>query len=253
MIPAEEWHLPSERIGRRVLVFDRLGSTNALAMALAREPGNENLAILAREQTAGRGAHGRSWHCPAGAGVLMSVIVRPPVQLGRPTTLTAWATLAVCELISALAGLNASIKWPNDVLMGREKVCGVLIERGSATVVGIGLNVNQDAESFRAAGLSRATSLHAFAGHTFEADAVARMLVQHLDRGYCAMLGGELDQVQARWRNLIGLLGKSVCVEHIEGSDEGELHDLTWEGIELRTAAGSLHFQAEVIRRITAA
>src|SRR5262249_24480271 len=151
------------RLGRRVVVYDRVDSTNTLAAALADDPGNDGIVLLADEQTAGRGQHGRSWHCPAGTGALRSALLLPPPQLRRPALLAAWAAVSVCETVRWCTGLQAKIKWPNDVLLRGRKVCSILIEQARATVVGIGLNVSQSAESLAAAGLPEAGSLALFA------------------------------------------------------------------------------------------
>ena len=74
----EEWRLTTRQLGTRVLVYERLDSTNDLAGALADDPANHGIVILADEQTAGRGQHGRSWTCAPGAGVLLSVLLFPP-------------------------------------------------------------------------------------------------------------------------------------------------------------------------------
>src|SRR4051794_37874573 len=110
--PRDEWHLDTHRLGRRVLVFDRVESTNTLAAGLAHDPAHDGTVFLAREQTAGRGQHGRSWHCPAGTGVLLSVLVFPPPPVRRPVLLAAWAAVAVCETVRQTIGVQARIKWP---------------------------------------------------------------------------------------------------------------------------------------------
>src|SRR5262249_53884543 len=147
-----------------VLFFDRLASTSELAARLALDAKNDGLVILAEEQTAGRGQHGRVWLSPPGTSVLASVLLFPPPELRRPAVLTAWPAVSVCETIPVLTGLQAQIKWPNDVLIRGKKVCGILIEQGKGTVVGIGLNVNQTAEHFEEAGLPLAGSLAMFDG-----------------------------------------------------------------------------------------
>src|SRR5713101_3647282 len=110
----EEWSLETKRIGRRVLVFDQVDSTNTQAAALAQDLANDGVVLLAREQTAGRGQHGRSWFSEAGTSVLLSVLFFPPLNLRRPVILAAWAANSVCETIRQLLGLQAKIKWPND-------------------------------------------------------------------------------------------------------------------------------------------
>src|SRR5262245_55002410 len=129
MRPSDTWDLPTRHLGRRTIVFERLDSTNTYAAARADDPANDGLVVVAREQTAGRGQHGRTWQAPSGSSVLLSALLFPPPALRRPALLTAWAAVAVCDAIDALAGLDARIKWPNDVLVEGRKVCGILIEQ----------------------------------------------------------------------------------------------------------------------------
>ena len=83
MNPSEEWCLEGLHVGRRVLVHDRLDSTNSLALSLAANPAHDGLVVVAREQTAGRGQHGRRWLSPPGHSVLLSALVFPPPHLQR--------------------------------------------------------------------------------------------------------------------------------------------------------------------------
>src|SRR5262245_16878985 len=136
-------------IGSAILHFDSLDSTNARAAAFAADPGNHGLVITAAEQSAGRGQDGRSWTAAAARSVLMSALLFPPPELRRPAILTAWAAVSVCDTLKDATGTNATIKWPNDVLLGGRKVCGILSEGGERhVVVGIGLNVAQSAADF---------------------------------------------------------------------------------------------------------
>jgi BirA family biotin operon repressor/biotin-[acetyl-CoA-carboxylase] ligase len=248
MTPREVWSLDALRLGRRVLVFDRLDSTSNVAASLADSPGNDGVAVLADEQTGGRGQHGRTWACPAGAGVLLSVLLFPPPALRRPALLTAWAAVSVCETVRELTGLQAKIKWPNDVLIHGRKVCGILIEQravggegGSSlpTVCGIGLNVNQSAATFAAAGLTEAGSLLVFTGERRDCGAVARRLLGHLDEQYGALCAGDVTTLEACWKWRLGLLGKEVVAECHDGPHRGRLRDLTWDGVELARPDGT--------------
>src|SRR5437763_902056 len=112
--PREEWSLPTRCLGRRDLVFDQLDSTNNLAATFGADTANDGLVILADEQTAGRGQHGRSWTAGPKASVLLSVLLFPPLRLRRPAILTAWAAVSVCAAVRELTGVQARIKWPND-------------------------------------------------------------------------------------------------------------------------------------------
>jgi BirA family biotin operon repressor/biotin-[acetyl-CoA-carboxylase] ligase len=239
-----------------VLVFDRLDSTSTQAGALAIDPDNDGVAVLAREQTGGRGQYGRSWLCPRGAGVLLSVVVFPPAALRRPALLTAWAAVSVCEAIRTSGGLQARIKWPNDVLVRGRKVCGILIEQavrsgGGGTIVGIGLNVNQPANVFAEAGLLEAGSLAVFTAETRDTDKVARQLLDHLDEEYDRLCQGDLASLEACWKWRLGLLGKQVVAECADGDRRGRLLEIGWDGLQLEQADGGLVcVQPEAVRQL---
>src|SRR5947209_5612879 len=184
-LPREIWDLETIRLGRRTLVFDRLDSTNTYAASLADDPANDGVAVLADEQTAGRGQHGRTWTAPPRASVLLSLLLFPPPALRRPAILTAWAAVSVCETVRRVVGLQAKIKWPNDVLLKGRKVCGILIEQSAGSgdprrarvVAGVGLNVQQTAADFAAAELPFATSLGQHTNVSLDTHAVARTLL----------------------------------------------------------------------------
>jgi BirA family biotin operon repressor/biotin-[acetyl-CoA-carboxylase] ligase len=249
----EEWNLETRRLGRRVLVFDVLDSTNTQAGALAHNPANDGIVVLAEEQTAGRGQQGRCWHCPRGAGILMSVLLFPPQEIRRPVLLVAWASNSVCETIRRRTGLEATIKWPNDVLVHGHKVCGILIEQGRGTVVGLGLNVNQTAKSLVEAGLPGAGSLAQFMGQPLDRKGIACALIEQLDKEYQGLLQGELARLESSWKRRIGLLGKEVLVECPDATHRGLLTALGWEGAELGTSCGAaVHIRPEVVKHITA-
>jgi BirA family transcriptional regulator, biotin operon repressor / biotin---[acetyl-CoA-carboxylase] ligase len=252
MTPREQWQLDTRRLGRRVLVFDQLDSTSTRAAHLADDDANDGLVILAGAQTAGRGQYGRSWLAQPGTGVLMSVRLFPPPALRRPALLTAWAAVSVCECILQAAGLQANIKWPNDVLVRGRKVCGILIEQGRGTVAGIGLNVNQSAESFAELGLTEAGSLAALAGRTFDVPQVALQLIGQLDAEYDRMWAGDLVALEACWKGRLGLLGRLVSVECAGATHVGRLDDLGFDALGLRLQDGELlRLVPEMVRHVT--
>jgi BirA family biotin operon repressor/biotin-[acetyl-CoA-carboxylase] ligase len=276
----EVWHLETRRIGRRVLVFDRVDSTNTRAMALASEAANDGVAILANAQDAGRGQHGRSWVCPPGSGVLMSILLFPPPGVRRPAVLTAWAAVAVCKVIGRSIGVEAQIKWPNDILIQGRKVCGILIEQALATVVGIGLNVHQSAEELKQAGLTEAASLSNFGKRAEKAvrgqgsgaseesarassssltpdplplttSLAARLLIEQLDADYDRLRNGDFAELEACWKFQTGLLGKRVVAECSDGTYSGRLRNLTFQALELELPEGQfLALPPERVRHV---
>jgi BirA family biotin operon repressor/biotin-[acetyl-CoA-carboxylase] ligase len=257
--PTAELRVPTRHVGRRVLYYEELPSTMSAAAALTADPANDGTAVLAGVQTAGRGQYGRTWLCPPGSGVLLGVLLFPPPPLRRPAVLTAWAAVAVAETVHRLIGHEATIKWPNDVLVLGKKVCGILIESAGAVgrppsaVVGIGLNVNQTAEQFAAAGLPDAASLADCAGQLFEASAVAGQLLQQLDHEYTLLEQSELAALGARWARRIGLVGREVVAEATDGRHHrGRLRELTLDGLVLEQPGGAaLCLAPEGVRHLT--
>jgi BirA family transcriptional regulator, biotin operon repressor / biotin---[acetyl-CoA-carboxylase] ligase len=263
-----EWNLPTQFIGRRVLVYDRTDSTNERAAELAGSPAADGLVILARQQTAGRGQHGRSWQCPPGSGVLLSILIHPSPELRRAAILTGWAAVSVCETIRYATQLQSQIKWPNDVLLDGRKVCGILSELRItdcrlrmednpprwAAIVGIGLNVNQPAEAFQSPGLELGTSLAVATGKSLDCDEIAQSLIQHLDEEYGRMQNGDLTSLESRWKQQIGLLGRQVQVECNDADHHGQLRDMCFDALELELRNGQvLRMRPELVQHISLA
>jgi BirA family biotin operon repressor/biotin-[acetyl-CoA-carboxylase] ligase len=248
----ETWE--TRHIGRLLRRFDTVASTNTLALELANDPALHGLVVLAREQTAGRGRQGRRWICPKDCGVLMSVLLFPPERLRQPALLTALAAVAVCETIHHHARVQATIKWPNDVLIRGKKVSGILVEQGRGTVIGIGLNVNTPSVAFAEAGLTQASSLAAMAGAALELDGVARTLIETLDSGYAELGSGLFGDLESRWRGHMGLLGKRATVRTSSTLHTGQIVELAFSGVVLQGDQGTVQqFRPELIQQITPA
>ena len=137
-------------IGCSIRHLDCCASTNDEAGRWARDPADpapHGAVVVADRQTSGRGRQGRVWHSPPGENLYVSCVLRPDLPPPRVPPLTLCAGLAVCEVVNSL-GVPASIKWPNDVLVGGAKIAGVLTEMSTrsqsldSVVVGVGLNVN---------------------------------------------------------------------------------------------------------------
>ncbi len=248
--PRETWHFDTERIGRRVLVFDRVDSTNTLGASFASDEEASGLVLIADEQSSGRGQYGRAWHSRPDSSLLMSVVLRPPPELQRPVILTAWAAVSVAEAILELTSLQARIKWPNDLFIRGKKVCGILIEQSGTggaitTVAGIGLNLTQTAAEFAEANLPEATSLGIVSGGLIDARTAAGVVIRKLDHEYGRLLSGERVAVEADWKWRIGLLGRQVVIEYPGGTvTTGRLRDMAFDGLEIENTDGFVHVVA---------
>ena len=128
-----------------VLNFDTIDSTNTEALKQARIGAEEGLCVVARQQTAGRGRHGRPWVSEKDAGLYFSIVLRPKIETQYLPLLTLMAGVAVHDALAEF-GIEADIKWVNDLLVGEKKICGILAEtsetnNGLAVVVGVGINL----------------------------------------------------------------------------------------------------------------
>ena len=186
---------------RRVVVLETTGSTNDDARRLAQEGAPEGTVVLARSQTAGRGRLGRSWHSPEGSGLYLSILLRPvePLdRIGRYSIVLALAALSACRAAGAEA---ARIKWPNDVLVERRKVAGVLAELrsgigGAELVAGFGINLGPPAGGYPAELAGRATSLADASGRAPSFEQTAEGLLRALDHWVACLRGGGWDEVR---------------------------------------------------------
>ncbi len=129
-----------------ILRFDALDSTNTEAVNQAKRGAAEGLCVIARQQTKGRGRHGRSWISEKDAGLYFSIVLRPHIETRFLPLLTLMSAVAVAEVLQKLYELNPDIKWANDVHLNDKKICGILAEtvettKGAAVVVGIGINL----------------------------------------------------------------------------------------------------------------
>jgi BirA family biotin operon repressor/biotin-[acetyl-CoA-carboxylase] ligase len=220
-------------VGRRYLYLRETGSTSDVARHLAGDGAPEGTLVLAEHQTAGRGRLGRRWHAPPGSGLLFSLIFRPPLAADQVQQLTMVCGLAVVDAVAATTGLQAGLKWPNDILVGGDKVGGILSEvelrgeRVEYAVVGIGLNVNQGPEQLPQGLAIPASSLSIELGRDVDRLALLRAVLQAVERRYLALRQGASPHEE--WAQRLTMLGQTVVVsqgeERLEGLAEGVAAD----------------------------
>ena len=148
--------LAGRRVGRALVCLETVDSTNNEVKRRALAGAADGLAVVAEQQTGGRGRRGRSFVSPAGQGLYLSVLLRPRCPLEEVSALTAWTAVAVCNAVERVCGVRPGIKWPNDVILDGRKLCGILteleLEAESAAlrhvVVGVGINLTQTAADF---------------------------------------------------------------------------------------------------------
>jgi BirA family transcriptional regulator, biotin operon repressor / biotin---[acetyl-CoA-carboxylase] ligase len=234
-----EWELGTRVIGRRIAVWHRVTSTNDLAARAAVSASNDGLVILAEEQTGGRGRRGRSWSSPASSSILMSVLLFPKPPMDDLGWLTALGAVAVAEVVSSIDGLEARIKWPNDVRVDGRKLAGILVERGQGTVLGIGLNVN--VAEFPDEIRESATSLQRLLGRPLDRSEIARALIRRLDFHHAQAMESGPDSLNEPYRRLSEHFGREVEVGTTSGLLSGRLVGLDLRaGLALELAGGEI-------------
>ena len=161
-------------------------------------------------QTGGRGRLGRTWVEEPGTALLVSVLLRPPSDRRAPE-LSLVVAVAVALAVEHATELSAQIKWPNDVMLDRHKVAGILAElRGDEVVVGIGVNVNQTRAQLPGDGRTPAGSLRTVTGREHDREAVLTELLARLDEAYAAWVAGGLDALYAELAPRDFLRGRRV-------------------------------------------
>lgn len=228
--------VPAGRLGGDLYYYASVGSTNDRAKELADGGCPDGALVVADEQTAGRGRAGRGWFTPPGAALAFSVVLRP--QQVTLDDISGWTAVGALSVRGALArlGVEAEIKWPNDVLLARRKVAGVLAEAAwledapSYVVVGIGVNVRPDSVPGPRTLDYPATCVEASLGRPVDRGELLVDILRSMDRWTA---GFRLGPVLAAWEAALAFRGEPVHVEGQGRAWQGQLSGLGPRG-ELR-------------------
>jgi BirA family biotin operon repressor/biotin-[acetyl-CoA-carboxylase] ligase len=206
-------------VGRDIRVFEETTSTSDVIEKLARDGVKEGVVVFAEAQTKGRGRLGRKWMSPTHKGLWFSVLLRPELSPQETTQLTVASATALRRAIKTVTGLSAEIKWPNDLLIGGKKVVGILtemsaeVDRVRHVILGIGVDVNQDAAEFAPELRKIATSLKIEAGEEISRAELAVEILRELDFDYARVCVGKFSQVADEWEDGCATIGKHVSVQ----------------------------------------
>lgn len=202
-----------------VRCMDTVDSTNTYLKQEAMHGAPHGLCAIANEQTAGRGRVGRTFYSARDCGIYLSVLLRPHCTPAEAVTLTAQAAVAVCRAIRSVCGVDAGIKWTNDIVLGTRKVCGILTEMTvegesgalDSVVIGIGVNVNQTRSSFPPALQELAGSVFSETGVRVRRALLAAALIRELAAAYAAWEADPYAALSA-YRALCMTTGHAVYV-----------------------------------------
>lgn len=242
--------LHTKWVGNRIVYFDETDSTNIQARKLAEEGAPHGTLVVADAQLAGKGRRGRNWISPHGTGIWMSLILRPNIAPASASMLTLVAGMAVTEGVLGMPELKEArkcyekehtegsfcqIKWPNDVVVGGKKICGILTEMSTEedsirhVVIGIGINANT--EEFPQEVASTATSLKRELGFSLKRSHIISAVWEAFEREYARFLVScDMSELKEEYNGLCANCKRQVQVLHPAGAYQAEALGIDNEG-----------------------
>nr|WP_040925061.1 biotin--[acetyl-CoA-carboxylase] ligase [Saccharibacillus kuerlensis] len=239
--------LTTSRFGRDLTVLPKIDSTQTEAEKKARNGAAEGTLVVAEEQTSGRGRQGRVWHSPPGRGVWMSTVLRPEGPLTAVPQLTLLAAVAVCRAIRGVSGVEAGIKWPNDLLANGRKLCGILLEavvedgRVRHCIMGIGIDANLEEGDYPEELQDKVTSLLRESGTEVDRSALIAAVMNEFEQLYMLYAQEGFEPIRLLWESLSVTLGREIVVRDVRGERRGTAHGLGEQGeLLMKTEDGAL-------------
>lgn len=225
-------------LGRRLLFFPELASSNLTAAAHGAAGAPEGLAVVADHQAAGRGRMARTWFSPPNRNLYVTLLLRPPLPPMAIPQLAIVAAIAIRRAIRELRpDLPIAIKWPNDLLVNGRKLCGILCEmtcegqKTSQAVVGFGVNVNVDDAEWPPELRQTAVSLRSATGQTVNRAQLLATILNHFEPVYQEWLATRnLTMIRPEWQQASALDGKTVTITQFEQTITGTAQGITPEG-----------------------
>lgn len=231
-----ESFLKTKKIGREIIHYDSIESTNTKAKEFASDGLEEGVVIISEEQTGGRGRLGRSWTSPKGKGIWMSLILRPDISPSEASKTTQIAAAAVCKSMREM-GIESYIKWPNDIILNNKKVCGILTEisselnRVNYIVIGIGINANIDEVEFPQEIKDKATSLKSALKKEVNRKELTARVLNNFEELYLELINNNsVEKSIGICKETSILLGKEIRIIYRDREELGVAVDLTDQG-----------------------
>lgn len=230
-------------IGREILYFESLDSTNTIAMELAEKSVSDakksvySAVIIADTQTRGKGRLGRTWVSPPKSNIYMSVIIKPELAPRHATLLTIMAAVSCCRAVRSATGLEAKIKWPNDLMLFGKKFGGILTEIKSDpdrilyAVIGIGINVNVNPSSFPPDIQPCATSIKEHLKRIQSRTILIAEILNEMDYWHKILNSGDRKTLTEEWRALSSTIGEKVKVTAGREIFTGTAQDIDDDGV----------------------
>lgn len=229
-------NLQTAWLGKSYYYLDKVGSTNDYALLLAAQDAPHGTVVVAEEQTRGRGRLRRDWLSSPNRGIYVSILLRDPLPVRIAPQSTYIGAIALAKVLRENFGLPASIKWPNDVLIGHKKAAGILTEMQSDQdfsrfiVMGIGINVNHSREELAAPFRYPATSIAVETGFAIKRQHVLWQFLYQFEQDYGLFLKEGLQAMIPQLEALSGILGRVVTIQSGDSEITGKAEGFTSEG-----------------------
>lgn len=222
--------------GQEIAYFDEIDSTNIKAKELAEQGYPNGTLVVADQQVSGRGRRGRSWESPPGTGIFMTLMLKPEINPNNASMLTLVAALAVAKAIKDVTGLDAQIKWPNDIVINGKKICGILTEMSAQfdyinhIVIGIGINVHNEVFSDEIAHMASSLLLES-QGKKFRRAEIIEKVLEYFEEYYEIYLETEdLTALTGEYNKILVNMNKQVRVLDPKDEFEGKAMGITTKG-----------------------
>ena len=219
-------------IGKKILYFKTIDSTNFYAKKLAKNGVEEGTIVVSEIQNNGRGRKNRSWFSPKG-GLWFSVILYPNIPPQKAMLVTMASSVAVAQGIIETTGLTPMIKWPNDLLIDNKKVCGILTELDAEmdkinySIVGIGINVNNEIDDNLK---DTATSLSKQTKANISRVKLLRSIINNFDKNYSKLIDKDYNSIRKNWFSCSNIIGKRVQITDEKSVVDGIVTDVDDNG-----------------------
>ena len=229
-------NLGTSILGKEIHSFKVLRSTNELGFMLAQSQSPEGTLIVSEHQTKGKGRLGRNWFSPPEVGLWMSLILRPEIPPSRAPGISICAGLALVLAINQMTDLKAKIKWPNDCVIKRKKIAGILLELSAEldkidfVILGVGVNINQNKEDFPKNLIKYATSLKMEYGEEISRLKLLKLFLREFEKVYLEFKKNGLTRLMPEIRNLSSLMGKRVKARMGKKILKGKVKDIDQNG-----------------------
>jgi len=219
-------------LGKKILYYNELDSTNTTAYALAQKGACEGTVVIAEKQHKGKGRLARKWVSPKGRGLYCSVILKPPMTPFQAPVITLMAAVSIAQAIRDTAHIHALIKWPNDIILNNKKTAGILTEMDAEAdrikfiILGMGININARRTELPAC----ATSLARETDAQFSRAELLVSMLERLEANYTVIKKTGFLSIRPEWLRLSATLGKRVRAECMHRITEGVAVDIDDDG-----------------------